>query len=86
MLLYRYLLKNHIFDGATLSGFTMRKFTTKENLNIQKQVLLLITWTEDPRLSKNKKSEPFSNKNLFIQETFAVLNLKALCFDISINI
>ena len=39
-----YLLKNqglkqHIFDRATLSGFTIREFTAKEDLNTQKHVL-----------------------------------------------
>ena len=42
-ILYRYLLKypglkKDTFDSATLSGFTIREFTTKEGLNTQKHV------------------------------------------------
>ena len=32
-------LKQHIVDRATLSGFTIREFTTKEILSTQKHVL-----------------------------------------------
>ena len=47
-LLYRYILKNqrlkrHILDRVTHSGFITREFTTKENLNIQKNVLFYLT-------------------------------------------
>lgn len=50
-----------IFNRATLSGFGMREFTTKEVSNTKKQVLLLISL--GPWFAfKNKKVELFSMK------------------------
>ena len=37
----RQKIEVHIFERANLSGFGTRKFTTKEDLNTQKQVYIL---------------------------------------------
>ena len=59
----------------------MREFTTKEDFNTKKQVLLLISLR--PCLLKSEKYELFSMKKIFIQKIFVVLKLTAFYFEIS---
>ena len=66
------MVEVHIFDRVTLSVFSMREFTSKENLNIQKQIIILNfrLW-----LTKKAKIWVVVPEEVFIQESVVGLKL-----------
>ena len=74
-------LEVYIFNRATLSSFSKTEFTKKEDLIKTNRYFHLLAYLFG--LPKNKKTELFSRKKVFIQNVFVVLKLNSFCFEIS---